>query len=300
MTVWVTEFGWNNGADNQAANIVQTLAWLQRQPYIKFADLHMLHDWNEEQLDSFGLMLILPDQYGVPRLTPDSIFAPKQPYYDAFKNAPRDAIGNPPSAAPNVMSFSVTGHSIEGRFLTAWLARGGLRILGYPLTRPYPRQQPDGSWLLVQDFERARLEFHPDYIGGWGEVEGELLGNEIAQDRRDEPAFQPLLDCPASAEHDCFAETGHSLSGGFRDFWNANGGLATFGYPISEEFQERNPDTGQIYTVQYFERARMEHHPEYDGTEYAVLLGRLVGNQLEAAGWTTSSDLRIPTRREFQ
>ena len=54
---------------------------------------------------------------------------------------------------------------------------------------------------MVQDFERARLEFHPDYIGGWGEVEGELLGNEIAQDRRDEPAFQPLIDCPAGAEH---------------------------------------------------------------------------------------------------
>ena len=76
--------------------------------------------------------------------------------------------------------------------------------------------------------------------------------------------------------------------------------LATFGYPISEEFQERNPDTGQTYTVQYFERARMEYHPEYAGTEYEVLLGRLIGNQLDAAGWTTSSDLRLPTRREFQ
>jgi hypothetical protein len=44
----------------------------------------------------------------------------------------------------------------------------------------------------------------------------------------------------------------------------------------------------------------MDYHPEYAGTENAVLLGRLIGNQLDAAGWTTSDDLRLPTRREFQ
>ena len=299
MNVWVTEFGWNNGADNQAANITQALNWLKRQPYIKFAHLHMLHDWNEEQLDSFGLLKILPDQYGVPRLTPDSLFAPKEPFYDAFKNAPRDDLGNAPSD-PASMAFRETGHSVDGRFLTAWLARGGARILGYPLTRPYPRQQTDGNWLLVQDFERARLEFHPQYLSSWGEVEGELIGNEIAAQRRAEPPFQPLGDCPVTPDHDCFAATGHSLAGGFRAFWQQHGGLATFGYPISEEFRERNPDTGLVYTVQYFERARMEYHPEFAGTEYAVLLGRLIGNQLDAAGWTTSDDLRLPTRREFQ
>ena len=48
-------------------------------------------------------------------------------------------------------------------------------------------------------------------------------------------------------------ETGHNLSHGFRDFWRANGGLAVFGYPLSEEFAEN----GVI--VQYFERARLEY-----------------------------------------
>jgi hypothetical protein len=52
-----------------------------------------------------------------------------------------------------------------------------------------------------------------------------------------------------------------------------------FGYPISKEFEERNPDTGEVYKVQYFERARFEWHPENQGTPYAVLLGRL-GAQL--------------------
>ncbi len=51
-----------------------------------------------------------------------------------------------------------------------------------------------------------------------------------------------------------YAATGHYLCAGFRAYWNMYGGLPIYGYPISEEFQEKNPDTGQVYTVQYFER----------------------------------------------
>ncbi|HEU5424150.1 MAG TPA: murein L,D-transpeptidase, partial [Nitrolancea sp.] len=54
--------------------------------------------------------------------------------------------------------------------------------------------------------------------------------------------------------------------------------LAVFGYPISEEFQEQNPADGKMYTVQYFERARFEYHPEFKGTPYEVELG-LLGRQ---------------------
>ena len=35
--------------------------------------------------------------------------------------------------------------------------------------------------------------------------------------------------------------------------------------PDHREFRERNPADGQIYTVQYFERARFEYHPEHAG-----------------------------------
>ena len=44
-------------------------------------------------------------------------------------------------------------------------------------------------------------------------------------------------------------------------YWNAHGGLAQFGYPISELITE-TLDNGQPYQVQYFERARFELHPE--------------------------------------
>ncbi len=76
-----------------------------------------------------------------------------------------------------------------------------------------------------------------------------------------------------------FRETGHSLSGVFRKYWEQQGGLAVFGFPISEEFIEVSATDGQLYTVQYFERNRFEYHPEKAGTEYEVLLGLLGSEQ---------------------
>ncbi len=69
----------------------------------------------------------------------------------------------------------------------------------------------------------------------------------------------------------CFAETGQCARGPFLAYWQAHGGLAQFGYPISEQLVERLED-GRAYTVQYFERARFEYHPE-NQAPYDVLLG---------------------------
>lgn len=66
-----------------------------------------------------------------------------------------------------------------------------------------------------------------------------------------------------------FPETGHTLRGAFRFFWETNGGLPIFGYPITEEYNA--PDTGRL--TQYFERARFEL-VQQDGT-YTVELGML-------------------------
>jgi hypothetical protein len=51
-----------------------------------------------------------------------------------------------------------------------------------------------------------------------------------------------------------FPQTGHYLRGAFRSFWERNGGVPIFGYPITEEYY-RSSD-GRV--VQYFERARYE------------------------------------------
>ncbi len=51
-----------------------------------------------------------------------------------------------------------------------------------------------------------------------------------------------------------FSETGHTLAYNFRQFFESRGGVAVFGYPISEVFLEN----GML--VQYFERTRLEWH----------------------------------------
>jgi DNA-binding beta-propeller fold protein YncE len=71
-----------------------------------------------------------------------------------------------------------------------------------------------------------------------------------------------------------FAETGQALCGTFLDYWNAHGGLAQQGYPISDEFTEVSDLNGKPYRVQYFERAVFEHHPENE-PPYKVLLAQL-------------------------
>lgn len=70
-----------------------------------------------------------------------------------------------------------------------------------------------------------------------------------------------------------FPETGHFVGGAFWRFWNERGGLPIFGYPLSEERQEQVED-GSVRTVQYFERAVFEWHPEKP-EPYKVLLRRL-------------------------
>jgi hypothetical protein len=72
-----------------------------------------------------------------------------------------------------------------------------------------------------------------------------------------------------------FPETGHNVCGVFLSFWQQNGDLPVFGFPLTEAIEETNSDTGETYLVQYFERQRFEHHPENSGTVYEVLLGRL-------------------------
>jgi hypothetical protein len=75
-----------------------------------------------------------------------------------------------------------------------------------------------------------------------------------------------------------FPQTGHTLAYGFKSFWERNGGLAVFGYPLTEEFDEYN-GTGQRHTVQYFERARFEYYPELRGSPFEVQLG-LIGREV--------------------
>ncbi|HKP53758.1 MAG TPA: alpha/beta fold hydrolase [Chloroflexia bacterium] len=71
-----------------------------------------------------------------------------------------------------------------------------------------------------------------------------------------------------------FPETGKTVRGLFLSYWEKNGGLAQQGFPISELMSEVSDLDGKTYTVQYFERAVFEYHPE-NKAPYDVLLSQL-------------------------
>ena len=96
----------------------------------------------------------------------------------------------------------------------------------------------------------------------------------------------------AQAGGDCIdaAGTGFRVCDEFRAYWEG-GGAELFGNPVSDEFDELRFDTGASYTVQYFERQRLELHPGNAGTPYGVQLGRLGAEVLAQQGrdWTAGS-----------
>jgi hypothetical protein len=81
-------------------------------------------------------------------------------------------------------------------------------------------------------------------------------------------------DSPETGMCQTFQETGILVCGAFLQYWYAHGGLAQQGYPISASFTEISDLNGQEYTVQYFERAVFEMHPE-NPQPYDVLLSQL-------------------------
>jgi len=79
-----------------------------------------------------------------------------------------------------------------------------------------------------------------------------------------------------------YSQTGQSICKQMEAYWRNYGGLAQFGYPISAPVAETSLTDGKSYTVQYFERARFELHPENRGTTYEVQIG-LLGRQFHSA-----------------
>ena len=165
-----------------------------------------------------------------------------------------------------------TGQCVRGRFLDYWNSHGGLAINGYPLSPEFNEVLEDGKPYVVQYFERTRLEYHPENAAAQ-----EVLLGQFG--RRIHPADPPAMPDPAQT---WFPQTGHNVPSDFFAYWSSNGGLAQFGLPLSEAFQQRLED-GKTYRVQYFERARFEYHPEAQGP-YMIQLGQFGRAMLEQAG----------------
>ncbi|WP_152976576.1 bifunctional metallophosphatase/5'-nucleotidase [Herpetosiphon geysericola] len=90
-----------------------------------------------------------------------------------------------------------------------------------------------------------------------------LLAGSIGQAAPTKAAEQLCFDQPGVVE--CIAPE-------FRDYWEKNGGLPVFGYPQTAAYEEATPE-GK-FLVQYFERQRLEYHPETPAP-FTILLGRI-------------------------
>ncbi len=176
----------------------------------------------------------------------------------------------PASAQSETRCFPETGYCISGAIRAYWERNGGLPVFGYP-TGPVTIMTIENWTGPAQWFERDRLEDHANQSLG-------VLAGRLGAERLEQQGRPWVFNGNPSQLPGCrlFPETGYNLCGAFRSYWERNGGLERFGYPITTEMTETLE--GRNYQVQYFERRRMELHPE-NQAPYDVLLG-LLGNEV--------------------
>ena len=129
----------------------------------------------------------------------------------------------------------------------------------------------------MQYTSALRFELHPENLGKEFVCAARQAGDRPqrgAGERRAIPTCGAMCNCGLLY----FPETQHFVGEKFQAYWQSNGGIPVFGYPLSEAFEEQSPTDGKTYLVQYFERNRLEYHPENSGTPFETLLG-LLGTQ---------------------
>ncbi|HEX6606550.1 MAG TPA: PQQ-binding-like beta-propeller repeat protein, partial [Chloroflexia bacterium] len=231
--------------------------------------------------DGFLYVYEVPPELIPPAATPTAV-ATATPTATPTPPPPAALSPVPNPVITGTLYFTATGHTLAPPLRDYWQRYGGLAQFGYPLTEPFTETVTIGPgegpthFYLVQYFERARFEYHPENAGTPSAVLLGLLGvhfypPEDAALRQTDPGVTYL--------------NGHNLGGVFRAYWEKHGGLFVNGYPISEEHDEVSPTDGKTYRVQYYQRVRMEYHPEYAGTDHEVLLGLLGSQLLRERGW---------------
>jgi heat shock protein HslJ len=189
-------------------------------------------------------------------------------------------------AQSNARCFSETGQCISGVIRTYWEQNGGLPVFGLPLGPQQEVVAEDGVKRQSQLFERHRLEVHPENNPPYNVLLGRIGFDRLVQQGRDWQSFPKANPSDGNAAG-CrfFSETSHTVCGAFWEAFRSYGlgfantpgisyaeSLALFGLPLSQPITEQID--GKEYTVQWFERARFELHPE-NQPPFNVLFGRL-------------------------
>ena len=179
------------------------------------------------------------------------------------------ATASPSEVASGGRYVQTTEHNISARFASAYDRLGGFERFGFPRSEAFVDQG-----LLVQWFQRGRLEYRPDLQGSPYEVQISLLGDLLLNDR---PV--PLDPIESTSERRYYPETGMTVENAFLRYFDASGGVDALGYPITPEVSEADRP------VQYFQRARLEYVREFAGTTREVQLGLIGDEILRKKGW---------------
>lgn len=190
--------------------------------------------------------------------------------------APAESLPSTPLArAPRgAVFFPQTRHTLAGAFLTFFREYGGVPTFGYPETEPF---QEDGRQVQYTDHYVLALVN--------GRVSTIPLDRILMAPRSWDAA--PRLG-PDTTTRRYFAATDHTLSGRFLAYWQSHHGDVLLGPPISEPFVEGNNDgSGRRYLLQWFEKGRLEYHPEVTNPQYKVEVGLTGLQALIERGWHT-------------
>ena len=155
--------------------------------------------------------------------------------------------------------FPETGHWVSGDFLAKYESVPNPELVfGMPLTGQFRAADIDYD---MQYFEKVRFELHLDNTPDLRVVISPL--GDYLHDIDSPGTGQTVAVNEATCKR--IPADGLPVCNSFLTFFNTNGGIALFGYPISEtEWRDG------MY-VQYFERAIFEWHPEVPPGQRVIL-----------------------------
>ena len=148
--------------------------------------------------------------------------------------------------------FPETGHWVTDEFLLKYQSVSNpIQLFGAPITEAFIDNSKDSPTYgtKIQYFEKVRFELDPNLP-----INIQVKISPLGEDLYEEGQELGLTTTPTACRY--FAETGYSVCYAFLDFFELNGDIKQFGYPISG-FEVHD---GRI--VQYFQKGRLEWRPE--------------------------------------
>jgi hypothetical protein len=188
--------------------------------------------------------------------------------------------------APTAVYFDSTGQVLGEPFLDAWLDKGGLKVVGEPVS---PVTQQGNAW--VQWFKFGRFEVDKPTLDGATKDDVQIapLGTFVATEMgftRWHPAFQPVDGANWPDQH-FFPETQHTIANAFKGAWEKNSFGDRLGKPISQEYV-----VGGV-TYQFFEQGALSWTKDYGVSEVPLgMMDAAMHQQMRLSG---SQPADVPT-----